>query len=527
MTLKLPHKATLWAILAGVSYVLCFPRFDLPLLSVLFLPCLVFCVQALESRKQAIRLGFLLSAMVAVGGFHWIVYVAMNFGQMPLPLAVGLLLLFCLVAGPQMVGFTVIGHWLRFPVERLPLFLRPLFWACLYVGLEFLAHFLKIFPEHLGNTFIASLPLAQAASIGGVSLLGFLVLWPSASLAYLRKNGLKAWPSAAASILLLAGAYFWGQSELNRLAAAPTEIFRVGLIQHNMEDVEKLALSTGSFKAIEKVISHLVDKTEEMAKSTPRPDLIIWPETAYPILFPTSRQVSGMVANGYANLVKEAVASGGVPLLFGGYESHGDYDFNSAILLDGKGQFANAYRKNVLLVFGEYFPGDQWFPSLKSINPIMGNFGRGPGPVPLPFEHQGKSLPLGVNICYEAILPTFMRGYALNHARLFVNITKDSWFGDTFEPWQHMQLSVLRSIEHRIPMVRSTNTGLSGLILPSGQVEVISQPFEAAYKVLEVPVPTEASPTPYTRFGDWFAWLSVLLALAVSGHAWRAARQRS
>jgi apolipoprotein N-acyltransferase len=524
MTLKLPHKATLWAILAGISYVLCFPRFDLPLLSVLFLPCLIFCVQALRSRKQAILLGFLLSAMVAVGGFHWIVYVAMNFGQMPLPLAIGLLLLFCLVAGPQMVGFTVIGYWLRFPIERLPLFLRPLVWACLYVGLEFLAHFLKIFPEHLGNTFIAFLPLAQTASLGGVGLLGFLVLWPSASLAYMRKAGLKAWPSAAVSIALLVGAYFWGNHELKRLAAQPTETLRVGLIQHNMEDVEKLALSTGSFKAIEKVISHLVDKTEEMAKSSPKPDLIIWPETAYPILFPTSRAVSGMVANGYANLVKEAVASGGVPLLFGGYESHGDYDFNSAILLDSKGQFATAYRKNVLLVFGEYFPGDQWFPSLKNINPIMGNFGRGPGPVPLPFEHQGKALPLGVNICYEAILPTYMRGYAQNGARLFVNITKDSWFGDTFEPWQHMQLSVLRSIEHRIPMVRSTNTGLSGLIDPAGRLEIISQPFEPAYKVIEVAVPTEIPPTPYTRFGDWFSWFSLLLILAISFRSWWLAR---
>jgi apolipoprotein N-acyltransferase len=113
-----------------------------------------------------------------------------------------------------------------------------------------------------------------------------------------------------------------------------------------------------------------------------------------------------------------------------------------------------------------------------------------------------------------------MRGYAQNGARLFVNITKDSWFGDTFEPWQHMQLSALRSIEHHIPMVRSTNTGLSGLIGPTGQVEIISQPFQAAYKVLDVAVPLEAAPTPYTRFGDWFAWFSVLYIFAISFRTW-------
>jgi apolipoprotein N-acyltransferase len=178
----------------------------------------------------------------------------------------------------------------------------------------------------------------------------------------------------------------------------------------------------------------------------------------------------------------------------------------------------------VLLVFGEYFPGDNWFPSLRNINPLMGNFGRGPGPEPLAFEHGGKPLPLGVNICYEAILPTYMRGYAKAGARLFVNITKDSWFGDTFEPWQHMQLSVLRSIEHRIPMVRSTNTGLSGLVDSAGRVEIISQPFEAAYKVIEVAVPVHSTPTPYTRFGDWFAWFSLLYILAISVRSWWIAR---
>src|SRR5690606_8722235 len=100
----------------------------------------------------------------------------------------------------------------------------------------------------------------------------------------------------------------------------------------------------------------------------------------------------------------------------------------------------------------------------KTLNPQLGDFGRGPGPEPTHFSFRGISTPLGVNICYEAILPEYMRGYAVSGAKVFVNITKDSWFGDTFEPWQHFQLSVLRSIEHRSPMVRATNTGLSGIV---------------------------------------------------------------
>jgi apolipoprotein N-acyltransferase len=72
--------------------------------------------------------------------------------------------------------------------------------------------------------------------------------------------------------------------------------------------------------------------------------------------------------------------------------------------------------------------------------------------------------------------------------------------------------------------VRSTNTGLSGLIDPAGRLEIISQPFEPAYKVIEVAVPTEIPPTPYTRFGDWFSWFSLLLILAISFRSWWLAR---
>ena len=260
-----------------------------------------------------------------------------------------------------------------------------------------------------------------------------------------------------------------------------------------------------------------------MAAGSPRPDLILWAETAYPMLFPTS-QANGKLGNfsyGYANLVKSGVAETGVPLLFGGYTNDNGKDYNAGILLGANGHVAGRYLKQVLLIFGEYFPFDDWFPDLKKLNPMMGDFGRGPGPVPVPFPWRGGLLPLGVNICYEAILPEYMRGYARNGARLLVNLTKDSWFGDTFEPWQHFQLSVLRSVEHRIPMVRATNTGLSGVILPTGETQVLSAPYHEAYQVLEVKVPLEPRRTPYTMLGEWFAQLLLLFCAGLLTWLWQ------
>lgn len=463
--------------------------------------------------------------MVAWGGFHWIVYVAQNFGQLPLPAAVGLMMLFCLVAAPQMVAFFVIGERVRFRVERLPVWLRPLFWAALYVGLEYIARLPKIFPEHLGNTLLASLPLAQSASIGGVGLLTFLPLWLGGALAYLKFAGVKkGWGPALASAILPAVLYVWGSAEMKKIESRPSQELRLGFVQHRMDDVEKLALLSSSREAVDTVIRKLIDHTKNLAKE--KPDLILWPETSYPITFPARLDTMniGAFSKGYAGLVKDAVKEAGVPLLFGGYESTGKKDYNSAILLGPDGEPLTTYRKVVLLLFGEYIPFSDTFPFIKDLNPQMGDFARGPGPVPIPFYFKGADLPIGVNICYEAILPEFMRGMARNGARLFLNITKDSWFGDTFEPYQHFQLSVLRSIEHRIPMARITNTGLSGTVSATGAVKTLSEPFKEAVVVESIQVPESVEPTLYTRLGEWFPWTCLLFVIAVQ--AWLYRRER-
>lgn len=500
---------------------LCFPQWDLPILALLFPPALIFCAHQLRSPRQAVALGFLLSAMISWGGFPWIIYVAQNFGDLPLWAAVGLQWLFCLIAGLQMVAFLLTAYYLRYPIERLPLPLRPLFWAALYVGYEYLARFTKIFPEHLGNTWIYFQQLAQAASLGGVSLLTFLPLYLGASFAYLRKEGRRAWIAPVTALALVAGLHFWGGARIGALKAEPSQALSVGFVQHRMEEMDKLAQRTGGFAAIDALLGRLLHHSRDLAANPLKPDLLLWPETAYPMVFPTGGRPVSIVANGYANLIKQSVATLGIPLLFGGYESEDGKEFNSGILLSGTGEVETTYRKEVLLIFGEYMPLDQWIPSLRELNPQIGNFGRGPGPMPISFRAQGRDIPLGVNICYEAILPEYIRGLVNNGARLLVNLTKDSWFGDTFEPWQHFQLTALRAIEHGLPLVRATNTGLSGYVLPTGETHLLSPPYVETAAVLSVPVPLQYRPTLYTLLGEWFAWVCLGLSLALGFWAYR------
>ncbi len=490
------------------------------MLSLLVMPCWIFAIRDLRSRRHALGMGFLLSAMVAWGGFLWILYVTQYYGNLPFAAALTLLLLYCLVAAPQMVAFFFLGERLRFRIERLPLFLRPLYWAALYTGLEYLAHFLKIFPENLGNTLIAFLPLAQAASLGGASLLTFFAVWTGASLAYTRLAGRRGWPSLAAAVAVLVAAYAWGQAEIQRLetAAVAGPALRIGIVQPSTPEMEKLSERMPIREALSVTLRHLFVGTEKVAAE--KPDLILWSETAYPLQF-SAPGPDAHALQGYANLVTGMVKRTKVPLLFGAYEGEGTLDFNAAILLGQDSAHVGSYRKQVLLIFGEYMPFSGLFPALKGLNPQMGDFGRGRGPYPLPFSYSGGTVPLGINICYEAIMPEYMRSLARNGAQVFVNLTKDSWFGNTFEPWQHFQLTALRAIEHRIPLVRSTNTGLSGVVLATGKTQLLSDPYVEKAEVFTLPYSANPKPTLYTLLGEWFAWLCLGISVGFTVWAFR------
>jgi len=102
-------------------------------------------------------------------------------------------------------------------------------------------------------------------------------------------------------------------------------------------------------------------------------------------------------------------------------------------------------------------------------------------------------------------------------ANLLVNLTNDAWFGDTVAPWQHARLAQWRAIETRRYLIRVTNTGLTSVINPKGEMLETLPLFSSG--VLTVNVALLEGETLYVRFGDWFAWLATLAALAIL--AWR------
>jgi apolipoprotein N-acyltransferase len=131
----------------------------------------------------------------------------------------------------------------------------------------------------------------------------------------------------------------------------------------------------------------------------------------------------------------------------------------------------------------------------------IGDFGSGRGYTVMRMS-KGS---FGTAICFEVIFPELVRHFVLGGANFLTTITNDAWFGDSGAPYQHFDMSVFRAVENRRSMVRAANTGISGVILPSGEVIARTSLFKRVEITAEVPLMTEK--TFYTLYGDIFAFL--------------------
>ena len=188
-------------------------------------------------------------------------------------------------------------------------------------------------------------------------------------------------------------------------------------------------------------------------------------------------------------------------------------DYNTVILFDD-GQIKQSYAKQHLVPFTEHFPYEDTLPWLYNLLQTMDFNWWEEGDESVVFESDGVRF--STPICYEDVFGDINADFVRGGADLIINMTNDRWSGCAEAAIQHAAIATMRSIETRKTMVRSTNSGYTCMILPTGRIVDPQPQFRMLYHIYEVPVyetESEADLTFYVRHTDLFAKVSIVISV--------------
>jgi len=470
-----------------------------------FVPLWLFWLRE-SSWKRILLGGWVAQFVLTLIGFHWVAHTAHEFGHLHWALSALILLLFCSLAHLH-VPFAGLVWSLCRSRGNLPRWARLGLLPAITALFEYA--WPMIFPWNFGYAWMwGRLPAFQLAEYMGFAGLS-AVTW------FLNLAFLSAWENrktmSGLSILGAALACFAGLNALGWLRGEnlpPSDAkTRVLIVQGNIGNLAKERAERGEGFREEILGRYFALTTKGLeASEGDRPDFAVWPESAFPdTIYP------GGMEEGNTLALREFLRRHSIALVTGarGYDEAAGKKTNALFVFDERGEATGPpYDKTMLLAFGEYLPGASRFPALKRWFPFTADFARGEGP-------QIKTLHglvLGPQICYEGLFSGFSRSLSDQGAQIFVNVTNDSWFGTWPEPYQHLAMTLARGIEFRRPVIRSTNTGISTVMLSDGTILDRSPLHREWFRTYDVPCQKDPSPTFYQQYGYLLVPAILLLA---------------
>jgi apolipoprotein N-acyltransferase len=400
-----------------------------------------------ESPKESARWSFFSAIIANSISFYWI---GLNSGASLFPVLLSLIS--CIIYLSSM--WALIGWFIALIEKRFQnaLSMIPFIW----VTFEWLRSFGPLgFPwANLAITQTKFLPLIQMIDTTGSEGVGFWILLLN-SLIYLLLRDLTFNKKLVTSLILVfLIPWTFGTMRLQSFDKIENSDSRtVSGIQPNINPNQKWDV------LYRDRLYTIMDSLNAEAYSF-EPDLVLWPEAALPAYMRVSS-----LRNKYESLVKKTK----IPLLMGTvdykYKLNERLSYNGAIYF-GKNE-NKIYHKNFLVPFAEYIPLSNNFKILKKLNFGQANFSHGNKFTTFPLD----SVYFGNLICYESSHPFVAKKFIQNGARFLTIEANDAWLRNSSGVRQHFELARLRAIEQRVGIVRSANTGISGIIKPSGRVD--------------------------------------------------------
>lgn len=454
-------------------------------------------------RKTALLGAFLWGVGFFTLGVNWLHVSIHQFGNAPLWLS---FLLVGLLSGYLALFPTLFVYLVqRFNVKS------PMIFPVLWTLTEFLrGHLFTGFPWlQLGYSQIDS-PFSGLAPLFGVMGLDFFVVLIAALLFTLGKL---IFTEKGKKNSILGAGYF---SLLVILLGLATLSKNISFVKEQKDQALEITLLQGAIpqqlkwdpqyvKTILDTYRLLVEENLDKGK------LIILPEAVFPVLEQSLQPY-------LTDLEALAVENHREILLGSIHRNDQGQDLNSLVGL-GNGSFPyqletpNRYNKHHLVPFGEYVPFEALLRPLGNVfNLPMSNFKRGE-------EKQKNLLAQGKNfspaICYEIIFGEEVRKNLTKDTDFLITLSNDAWFGDSWGPWQHLQIARMRALELGKPLIRATNSGITVFVNAKGNI--ISQaPQFITTSLTENLAPTRGQP-PYAVLGNLPLYAIIFMLLIFHG----------
>jgi apolipoprotein N-acyltransferase len=520
------RKSLALLLAAAALYFLAFPPFPTGFLACLFL---VPFFAALEGNgfRRGFRLGYAMGFLAIGGLLHWL---SLNKGTS----AAQAIAMHLSTAAYLAFAWGAFGLCLAFACRRLGskgLWAAPFLWT----AMEFVQSMGSLgFTWHsVATTQTTYTPVLQLVGTTGMFGLSFWIVL----LNVLAYRTWRAWHgdgagrdvrralrfAAIAAVVALLPIVF-GILTIPPAAGSGRGAIRAALVQPDTDSNRKFP---------ERDLAYLALMKLTMSLRAGDQDVVVWPETATAFVLREHedrlREVRDVLDRERASLIsgitdRRAVA-GGKPKRSGGDEERS----RAAAIKEGAFRKVNAvgffrpgsaaletYEKLHLVPFGEYVP-----PFLGFLEDMMMNAGSGiyvPGTevrvfdVPVCDGGGAPTVRIAAVICLESNYPALVNRFVEKGARALVVVANDEWYEGTAQAVQHAAIAKLRAVEHRIPVLRCSNAGVSSIVDAGGRVVAASG--EGVQAIVRGRVPLGPGPSFYSRHGDWFPTGALGLSLA-------------
>jgi apolipoprotein N-acyltransferase len=472
---------------------------------VAFVPWLLALDQT-RSVRASLASGWLMSVAFVVAVFGWFAPAIASYAGTSTGLAWAVAFLCAPLLQPQFLVFAVVRRGVR---AMRGAALGAIAAAFAYVGAEWL--FPKLFADTLGHGFYASVLMRQAADLAGAHGLTWAILLANECFAAATRRwrrdarATQTLAPVAAAVAIAAVIAAYGAIRHHQLGeqASAAPAITATLVQADLAQYERMRAEIGTYQTVRLILDRYTGMSRAALTRT-TPDVLLWPETMYPTTFGKPKSPDGAAFD--AEIV-EFAREARVPLVFGSYDADGEHEYNAAIFLDvdaGGQPRVEVYRKSFLFPLTERVPTWLDFAFVRRLMPWLGTWKPGDGARVEALQlRDGRTVRAAPLICLDAVDPGLAIAAVQGGAEVLLTLSNDSWFAVGNGPWLHLVVSAFRSLETRRPQLRVTNTGISSVITPTGEMIATAGVHERTALTAAV-TPVADRWTLMLALGDWF-----------------------